>query len=106
MKLSQVKKLSKILSLPIFTMVFIDALFIIGFLQTNQGTWNFVSDSGLKNTWNIYFITISISNFPWLNWEFFWVLAIILTKDFYFFTKYYGKETKQTTSQNIPPPPP
>jgi hypothetical protein len=105
MKLSQGKKLSKILSLPIFTMVFMDALLIIGFLQANQGTWNLIGDSGLKNTWNILFITIRPSIPPYLNWDFIWVLIIILYKDFYFFMKYYGKETKQTPSQNIPPPP-
>jgi hypothetical protein len=98
MKLSQGRKLSKILSLPIFNIVFVDALFIICFLVLDQGTWNFVSDSGLKNTWNILFITISPSISPWLNWDFIWVLAIILTKDFYFFKKYYAKETKQTPS--------
>ena len=106
MKLSQGRKLSKTLSLPIFSIVFIDAIFVVFFLLLNQGTWNFVGDEGLKNTWNIFSITISQSSFPLLNWEFFWVLAIILFKDFYFFKKYYGKETKQTTSQNIPPPPP
>ncbi len=98
MKLSQGRKLSKILSLPIFNIVFVDALFFILFLLLNQGTWNFVGDEGLKNTWNILFITISNSNFHWLNWDFICVLSIILIKDYYFFKKYYGKETKQTPS--------
>jgi hypothetical protein len=102
MNSSQIKKLWKILYLPTVFIIWSDLLIIYFFLSVNQSSRSLVNAYGLKNTWNIVSITLqpvgSTHGYTSINFDFVWVLLILVFKDGYFFLKYYGKDTKQTPS--------